>query len=208
MKNYAKLYYFYSSRIIKLIRFLVLLLLFIATTNQFLIIPQKLDNFKFPLFFLCLFLILEIFFKKKIYRKFPKIKVLQNNKDIFESFTLEAIALSMDHESEIIERLKKGKIGKFMLSKMDLKKEDLKKEKIEKNKLSKTAFDLVKKINGNFVTEVDVLAAYFLETEGKTKILFKNKLKEELMKAIREGYKKDYEELIRKYFEELQKLNR
>ncbi len=32
----------------------------------------------------------------------------------------------------------------------------------------------------------------------------KNKLKDELMKAIREGYKKDYEDLIRKYFEALQ----
>ncbi|MCX6175058.1 MAG: hypothetical protein NTZ27_09930 [Ignavibacteriales bacterium] len=33
----------------------------------------------------------------------------------------------------------------------------------------------------------------------------KNKLKDELMKAIREGYKKDYEDLIRKYFEALEK---
>jgi len=33
----------------------------------------------------------------------------------------------------------------------------------------------------------------------------KNKLKDELMKAIREGYKKDYEDLIRKYFEVLEK---
>ncbi len=33
----------------------------------------------------------------------------------------------------------------------------------------------------------------------------KNKLKEELQRAIREGYKKDYEDLIRKYFEALQK---
>ena len=32
----------------------------------------------------------------------------------------------------------------------------------------------------------------------------KNKLRDELQKAIREGYKKDYEELIRKYFESLQ----
>ncbi len=32
----------------------------------------------------------------------------------------------------------------------------------------------------------------------------KNKLKDELMKSIREGYKKDYEDLIRKYFEALQ----
>lgn len=34
----------------------------------------------------------------------------------------------------------------------------------------------------------------------------KNKLKDELMKAVREGYKKDYEELIRKYFEALEKV--
>ncbi len=34
----------------------------------------------------------------------------------------------------------------------------------------------------------------------------KNKLKDELMKAIREGYKKDYEDLIRKYFEALEKV--
>ncbi|MCF8242864.1 MAG: hypothetical protein K9J16_15905 [Melioribacteraceae bacterium] len=33
----------------------------------------------------------------------------------------------------------------------------------------------------------------------------KNKLREELLKAIKEGYSKDYEELIRKYFEALQK---
>lgn len=32
----------------------------------------------------------------------------------------------------------------------------------------------------------------------------KNKLRDELQKAIREGYKKDYEDLIRKYFESLQ----
>lgn len=33
----------------------------------------------------------------------------------------------------------------------------------------------------------------------------KNKLRDELMKAIREGYRKDYEDLIRKYFEALEK---
>jgi len=33
-----------------------------------------------------------------------------------------------------------------------------------------------------------------------------NKLKDELLKAIREGYKKDYEDIIRKYFEALDKL--
>ncbi len=36
----------------------------------------------------------------------------------------------------------------------------------------------------------------------------KNKLRDELLKAIREGYRKDYEDLIRKYFEALEKESR
>ncbi|KAF0150128.1 MAG: hypothetical protein FD143_2648 [Ignavibacteria bacterium] len=36
----------------------------------------------------------------------------------------------------------------------------------------------------------------------------KNKLRDELQKAIREGYKKDYENLIRKYFEALENVQR
>src|SRR5680860_590254 len=134
MKNYANLYYFYSSRILKLIRFLIFVLLTVSIVNQFLIIPQKFINFKFPFFFLSLFVIIEIFFHRKIYRKF---------------------------------------------SKMDIKKEDLVKENVSKDRLSKTAFDLVKKINGNFVTEADILIAYFITTEDKTKLLFKSKLKED-----------------------------
>ncbi len=34
----------------------------------------------------------------------------------------------------------------------------------------------------------------------------KNKLMEELLKSLEHGYSKDYQELIRKYFEELQKI--
>ncbi|MDH7603911.1 MAG: ArsR family transcriptional regulator, partial [Melioribacter sp.] len=33
----------------------------------------------------------------------------------------------------------------------------------------------------------------------------KNKIRDELQKAMNEGYKKDYEDLIRKYFEALEK---
>jgi hypothetical protein len=33
----------------------------------------------------------------------------------------------------------------------------------------------------------------------------RNQLREELLKALEQGYSKDYQELIRKYFEELEK---
>jgi predicted acetyltransferase len=35
----------------------------------------------------------------------------------------------------------------------------------------------------------------------------KDRLREELLKALEEGYSKDYQELIRKYFEELEKTD-
>ncbi|MCJ7553490.1 MAG: hypothetical protein MUO34_06360, partial [Ignavibacteriaceae bacterium] len=35
----------------------------------------------------------------------------------------------------------------------------------------------------------------------------KNKIKDELNRAVREGYKKDFEDLIRRYYEALQKEN-
>lgn len=49
------------------------------------------------------------------------------------------------------------------------------------------------------------------DRESPPEIIFsteegKNKLRDELMKAIREGYSKDYEELIKRYYEELQNL--
>ena len=40
----------------------------------------------------------------------------------------------------------------------------------------------------------------YWEEEGR-----ENKMREELIKAIKEGYSHDYEELIRKYFEALEK---
>jgi len=60
----------------------------------------------------------------------------------------------------------------------------------DKNRESFTGKDILKKSPGNFT----------LDDEKK------NALREELMKAISEGYNKDYEELIKKYFEELEKV--
>lgn len=60
----------------------------------------------------------------------------------------------------------------------------------EKNRQSNTGKDIARKSPPELILSTD---------EGK------NKLRDELQKAIREGYKKDYEDLIRKYFEALEK---
>jgi hypothetical protein len=55
-----------------------------------------------------------------------------------------------------------------------------------------------KSTSGNNISRSSPAELMLKSDEGR------NKLKEELFRAMHEGYKKDYEELIRKYFEELQ----
>lgn len=62
----------------------------------------------------------------------------------------------------------------------------------------------------DFDKERESLAGKTFNRESPPEIIFsseegKDKLRDELMKAIREGYSKDYEELIKKYYEALQK---
>ena len=60
----------------------------------------------------------------------------------------------------------------------------------EKRRESLTGKDIIRQSPNNFTLD-----------EQK-----KNTLRDELMKAINEGYSKDYEELIKKYFEQLEKV--
>jgi len=64
-------------------------------------------------------------------------------------------------------------------------------------------FEKERKSNtGRNITRTSPPELYLSSEEGK------NKLRDELRKAISEGYKKDYEDLIRKYFEALEKENK
>ena len=94
----------------------------------------------------------------------------------------------------------------------DMKTQKLGDELIQKQEriLSKL-LDAQKSINErDFEKERESLAGKNFRRESPAPLLLnseegKDKLRDELLKAIREGYLKDYEDLIRKYYEALQK---
>jgi len=184
MINYAKIFYYYNLGFAKLVRFLIFILLFSGTVNQFLIVPQKLTNLKYPLFFLCIFIMIEFFFKKKVQNKFPKIKTLENKENLLESFTMEALTLYISPKVNFLAKLKKHNSGRFLLKKIDAEEKEISNLDFDKDQLKDLAFDLAKKLGSNFVTEADIFAAYFLVTEDKTKLLFKKQLKNEDLLSI------------------------
>jgi len=184
MINYAKISYFYNLGITKLIRFLLFILLFAGTINQFLIVPQKLINLRYPLFFLCIFIMSEIFFRLKVKRQFPKIKTLENKQNSLDSFTIEALTLYLSPKTTFLAKLKKQNSGRFLLKKINAEEKEINNLDFDKDQLKNLAFDLAKKLGSSFVTEADFFAAYFLATEDKTKLLFKKQLKEEDLLSI------------------------
>ena len=54
------------------------------------------------------------------------------------------------------------------------------------------------KIKRNRLYEIIMVCLYY----------FLSKLRQDLLKAMNQGYSKDYQELIRKYFEQLQKTEK
>jgi len=102
----------------------------------------------------------------------------------------------MDEMREVVTNLQTEKIDdnlvkqqKKILSRMLDAQRSLNERDFEKNRKSDT---------GQNVTRTSPPDLILSTEEGK------NKLKAELLKAINEGYKKDYEDLIRKYFEALE----
>src|SRR3989344_5510075 len=92
--QYAKIYYFYQSPLVKSIRGLILLGLFLAFTPY--IFSGKIANF--PLFFLSLFLMWETFFYFKIARTPPTISVVENDgKNLLSSATTPVLYACFHH---------------------------------------------------------------------------------------------------------------
>lgn len=172
----VRLTLFYNSLLPFVIRVIVFNLLLI-----WLFYLVFLHNFpQLPLFFLSIFLILEIFIKYDLERIAPTQTVDQNPKDFLDSFTKPAIqsVLFKSKPSVFLNFILHFSSAKFILQKADANRKDLRPEPIDQNELIKKAFEVAKKLNGKYVTTSDLLTAYLLLTEDKTKLLFNLKLKE------------------------------
>jgi ATP-dependent Clp protease ATP-binding subunit ClpC len=192
MKNFAEIYYWYRTpfaRVLRLLAFAVF-----GLVSIFGIINKFTPNLSIILFFL--FLIFEVFFKYKISKLMPKIEVLQNQGDVLDSFSLEALGIfeAKNTLSEIIKKLMRLPQVQFIIYKADLGEEEIVLVDSDKTSLSKNAFNLAKELKGKYVTTMDLFTAYLLLVEPSAKTLFNKKLKEGDIKNILVWAKHIYED--------------
>lgn len=176
MMEYGKIYHFYRKTIIRIVR--IFILLFLA----WLVIDGLLNArfVKIPTFFLSVFLIIETFFHFKISKICPIFTVPDNNSDIYQSFTILAAGafFSQNKTDQIIKMLFEYPQINFILHKSNIAKAELPLLEISKEELANYAFNLVKNINGKYVTTMDIFAAYIFLIEPQTKLLFAKELKQ------------------------------
>jgi ATP-dependent Clp protease ATP-binding subunit ClpC len=137
---------------------------------------------KYPLFFLNIFLMLEIFFHYKILKAQPTIPVAKSNeKNIDDSFTLQAYYpfVSEMNGGDVLKKIVKYPQIKHVLEKAAIAQKELTFQDVDKELLKKSAFDIAKTFKGTYVTTFDVLVAYLFLIEKDTKLLFAKQLKSE-----------------------------
>lgn len=150
-------------------------LLFIFFYNLFL------GNFiRWVLTLISLFVIFEIFAKFSLEKIEPFIEVSKSKQDIFDSFTKQALTTIFykRNTKDFLKFILNLPQTKFFLQKAVIDKKTVQAAGITPETLSRKACEIARSLNGKFVMVSDIFCAYLLLTEGKTKILFTNKLKE------------------------------
>ncbi len=186
MIGYARIYNFYTTNIIRLLRFVIFIFLLWSTyqsvSNSFFLSASS----RISIFLLSVFLILEVFFRFKISRLTPRVSISENEgKNIYTSFTFKSLYVFLGKTTSIIKLLLKEKSSLFILEKSDIRQNEVSLIDISKEDLGAYSLEVSKNLKGKFVTTMDILVSYLLLTEDKTKLLFnKNLKKEELMHIL------------------------
>ena len=182
MKEYARIYSIYNRLTSRLLRIVILgwllVLIYLSLSFNFSLTTAS----KTPIFFLSIFLMWEIFFHFKIARILPPFLAKDNDgKNIYNSFTLEALSIFIKSSSaiDIIKILLRKSQVKFILQKVDLLENNISLIEISKESLANLAFKNCKDMKGKYVTTMDIFTAYLLLTEEETKTLFNRGLKKE-----------------------------
>src|SRR5258706_15043461 len=184
MEKIARLDKAYSSVFSKFLRVLFLAaILFLVLINI-----QYFSVIRLFLFVLSIFVIIEIFFTYSLRKSLPKKTVNDdNNVDPTDTITLEATKIllaptlvwvinNLFLEKSIKFLLEKATISKeelqlididkkILLEKATISKEELQLIDIDKKILLEKAFEIVKKIDGKYITTVDLMSAYLFLTE-------------------------------------------
>src|SRR3989344_1149974 len=145
----------YNSAISAVLRFILVNLLLFTLFFQI----RQGDMPNFPLFALSLFAILELFVKFGIGNIPPFVKVSQNPKNIYDSFTKEALEsfLFKENSKAFLSYILKFPQAEFILQKAVIDKKELGQTNLNSSSLAEKALEIAKKLNGDFVTTGDLL---------------------------------------------------
>lgn len=183
IRNYASFYHWYHRPTIRVIRFGLLAILVLLFSLGLSFGSWE----KVPLFFICWYIIFNIFFRYKIANQQPDSPLSQNPAtDSYDSFTLIALdaILYRKTTSDVLKHLFENQAIQFILHKANIAPNDIQMIDFLKDELAKEAVSIALSANGTYVTSIDIFAAYLLLTEVKTKLLFSKNLKEEAFMHI------------------------
>lgn len=182
MRIFAKFYHWYTNLLTEVTRILLFILLIGLVIFSY--VYKIYPNIFITLF--GLFLMFEVYFYQKIAKYTPKLELLDNSDNIFDSFSIEALSIFdiNKNSEELIKNLIKQPQIKFIVSKFGAIEKEVPLISVEKDVLAKSAFELAKTLNAKFVTTIDIFGAYLQLVEPKSKFLFNKKLKEEDLRNI------------------------
>jgi ATP-dependent Clp protease ATP-binding subunit ClpC len=179
MIEYAKIYKFYRSALLRSIRLIIFTILLFVLVNQ---VSLGVASNTF-LFFLNLFVMAEVYFHFKICKIMPKAKVVEGKigKDLFNSFTLQAIYpfVSETSTNGIIRSITRTPHAKLFMQKANISQKDIDLIPLDKELLAKSAYETAGTFKGKYVTTIDVFVAYLMLIEKDKKLLFEKQLKAE-----------------------------
>lgn len=176
MIDYVKYIYFYNSLLIKIVRLLIWLGLIALTVNIF--VSGELP--RYPLFFLSLLFMQEVFFYGKINAVRPLQSLTANPKSLYDCMTKQALlsVIGTNKTEDVIKRLLHFPQIKFILQKSGVTKKDMQLLPIDKDVLLQKAAEVANEVESTTLMSMDMIVAYLLLTEDQTKLLFTKELKE------------------------------
>jgi ATP-dependent Clp protease ATP-binding subunit ClpC len=184
MLEYIRISLFYRLALIRSIRVMLAFILVLLTTSGI-----AMGSFpRFPLFFLLLFVMSEIFYRFHIASIRPQVNVSSNTADPLLSCTKKAAMIySGAHDGvELLNQLLKESSVKLLLRRLGIQAKEIVPVSIDKTMLIRESQQIAHKTGGSYITTADLIAAYFIYTQEQRKLLFTKEIRpEELLEVMK-----------------------
>lgn len=183
MIQYAYIMQFFQSAFMRMIR--ILSLFFISIWLYTGIVTK--DEIYLPIFFLSVFLQVEIFLRYKVSRVLPKVKLKDNEgKNFLLSCTNQVLGkiISNDKPVKVINAFIRTSQGEFLLQRIPIIKKEIPSHEVSLQELLENAALVSKSTGGKYITTMDMVVSYFLIVEPVTKLLFNKQIKKEELLQI------------------------